>query len=145
VITISRTQLIAGLVALAIIGSGAALLLWPSTAASPAKVDLRGTLTLHGKTLHDGAGLCMGQGGYSDITEGAPVTVYDGKGAIIATGQLSRGDDRGWKPTDDTERSNTCWFAFTVTAPHSEFYQVEVSHRGKVTTDSDQVELTLGG
>jgi hypothetical protein len=143
VITISRTQLIAGLAALAIIGTAAALL-WPSTATNPATVDLHGTLTLHGKTLHDGAGLCMGQGGYSDITEGAPVTVYDGKGAIIATGELGRGDDRGWKPTDDTERSNTCWFAFTVTAPHSDFYQVEVSHRGKVTADGNNVALTLG-
>lgn len=145
-ITISRTKLIAGLAALAAIGTAAALLLWPSTAANPANADLHGTLTLHGKTLHDGQGLCMGQGGYSDITEGAPVTVYDSRGTIVATGQLGRGDDRGWKPTDDTERSNHCWFTFTVQAPRSDFNQVEVSHRGKVTVDSKagEVELALG-
>lgn len=132
----------------AAVATGVTWLVWPSSAAE--RFDLTGALELHGKTLHDGSGLCMGQGGYSDIAESAPVSVYDGTGSVIGTGRLARGDDHGWTPNDSTERSNQCWFAFTVSVPGSDFYQVEVSHRGKLTVSqsdarSGKVELALGG
>lgn len=140
-----RTYATAGLAAAAVIGAGT-WALWPASADS---LTVKGSLELQGKVLHSGSGQCMGQGGYDDIAQGAPVTVYSGSGEVLATGQLGRGDDHGWTPNDDTERSNQCWFTFTVSVPRSDFYQVEVSHRGKQAysrsdVNGGTVALTLG-
>jgi hypothetical protein len=85
---------------------------------------------------------CSGSGGYSDIDTGSSVTVYDGSGAVVATGMLGSGR---------ASSSSTCEFAVTVpnVPAGSDFYQVEVSHRGKVTVEgrrleTDGVSLTLG-
>lgn len=85
-----------------------------------------------------GAGGCEGRGGYSDMTEGANVTVYDAAGRVIGAGALEAGERLG----------STCRWAFSVPGvPVSPFYQVEVSHRGKATVqqgDVSDVELSLG-
>lgn len=143
----TRRWLIVAATGALIAAAGVTWLVWPSSATD--RFDLAGTLLLNGRTSHDGSGGCVGSGGYSDITEGAPVTVYDSTGTVIATGQLGGGDDRGWTPTADTERSNQCWFTFTVSVPNADFYQVEVSHRGKQTykrsqAQSGSIALTLG-
>jgi hypothetical protein len=89
---------------------------------------------------------CRGTGGYDDITEGAQVTVYDSAGKIVATDQLGAGTPGG--QALDLPPSN-CTFPITMKVPGSDFYAVEVSHRGKVTFSRAQVEsgdvaLTIG-
>lgn len=84
------------------------------------------------------SGGCEGHGGYDDMTEGADVTVYDANGQVIGASSLEGGQRAG----------SRCRWAFTVEGVTvSPFYQVEVSHRGKVTVQKDDVgvvELTLG-
>lgn len=86
----------------------------------------------------DGSGGCEGKGGYSDMAEGANVTVYNATGAVVGSGYLLGGQPSGLN----------CKWQFTVESlPQSPFYQVEVSHRGKVTVQSGEVtsvSLTLG-
>ncbi|MFD9124545.1 hypothetical protein [Kitasatospora sp. NPDC059571] len=94
-----------------------------SPSPSAASFNLTGTMTLNQETLQSGS--CSGRGGYSDISDGTAVTVYDGGGQVVATGHLTAGISVGL----------ACEFSVFVSGvpagPH--FYQVEVSHRGKVT------------
>ncbi|MET9603575.1 hypothetical protein ABZZ17_00770 [Streptomyces sp. NPDC006512] len=101
------------------------------------------TFTLTGKmALSDSDGFlslsgggCAGKGGYKDIRAGASVTVYDDAGKVVATGSLGAGAREGL----------TCDFPVTVTGvpTGARFYQVEVSHRGKVTVPKE--EAMAGG
>lgn len=81
---------------------------------------------------------CKGVGGYDDIVGGASVTAYNSAGDIIGTSSLGGGVAVG----------KNCMFPFEVTGlEESDFYQVEVSHRGKVTVakaNLDYVGLSLG-
>lgn len=85
---------------------------------------------------------CQGTGGYEDMTRGASVTVYDSSGKVIGTAGLLPGVRKGEQPVF------RCEWAFEVTdLPESDFYQVEVSHRGRSTVQRDGMEavaLTLG-
>ena len=90
-------------------------------------------------TAQDGA--CQGTGGYSDIGEGAGVTVTDGAGTVLATGSLSGGGGTAYE----------CNFNFAIEVPDADFYRVEVSHRGEMTYSRQQMDegwwmifLTLG-
>jgi hypothetical protein len=69
---------------------------------------------------------CAGAGGYADVREGAPVTVADATGTVVATGSLGPGR---------ATSSATCSFLFTLPAvpAGSPFYLVEVGHHGAVT------------
>jgi len=81
-----------------------------------------------------------GDGGYSDIRQGAAVTVKDAAGKTLALSQLGAGVPDG----------SACRFDFTVSdVPAGEkFYGVEVSRRGVVQYTEDQmragVTLSLG-
>src|SRR5206468_324064 len=88
-------------------------------------------------------GTCFGEGGYSDIGAGTGVNVYDQSGAIVAVGQLASG--RG-------SYSSGCTLTFSVpdVPSGSKFYQVEVSHRGKMNLSAQDAKAgaaayTLGG
>lgn len=105
---------------------------------------LHGTFVLSdisGVDLHDD-GSCSGTGGYSDIAEGASVQVYDAAGKVLAVGALE----------SSTGIELVCGFEFSVpeVPTGEEFYQVEVTHRGKITVTAEEakageVALTLGG
>ncbi|MFJ8201315.1 hypothetical protein [Streptomyces sp. NPDC096152] len=60
------------------------------------------------------------------------MTVYDSAGKVVATGELGTG-----KPN-----SAACVFRVAVTGvpDGSTFYQVEVSHRGKITVSSAEAQ-----
>jgi hypothetical protein len=60
------------------------------------------------------------------------VTVYDSAGKVVATGSLGTG-----KP-----KSAGCVFPVSVAGVPggSKFYQVEVSHRGKITVSSAEAK-----
>ncbi|GLZ37749.1 hypothetical protein [Actinokineospora sp. NBRC 105648] len=108
----------------------------------PQRFTLRGTFELHaGSSMTRGSGnTCAGTGGYSDIASGTSVTVYDGSGTVLGVDYLGTPLAVG----------SICTFQFgvAVTAGH-DYYQVEVSHRGKITvTEADakagKVSATLG-
>jgi hypothetical protein len=108
--------------------------------AKPATFTLRGTFELNeGSTRIDSG--CEGYRGYNDIAKGAGVTVYNAVGAVVAKGELG----------DSTYTGSVCAFKlFVVDVPDGEkFYQVEVTHRGKITVPAEdakagRVALTLG-
>jgi hypothetical protein len=106
--------------------------------ASPAKHTVTGTLTLVDASAGFTSGSsCAGSGGYSDITPGNNVTVYDGKQNIIATSTLGHG----------TGTFGACVLTFTVPdVPDEAFYKVEVSHRGGLSfskTDMQAANWTV--
>lgn len=69
-------------------------------------------------------GNCNGTGGYTDLAAGTSITVYDNTGAVISVGNLSAGSDTG----------DACIFAWSIpNVPKSNFYKVEISHRGQLT------------
>lgn len=109
-----------------------ALLLTGCGTPAVAAHDISGSLDLSGSDSFSTSGAnCSGDGGYSDIDEGAQVTVKDQAGALIATGALKAGVADG----------STCTFPFTVKAvPDATFYSVEVSHRGALNYSSAQMK-----
>jgi hypothetical protein len=106
-----------------------------------ATITLTGSMTLFDTDLQSYGGGCSGRGGYSDIAEGASVTIYDDAGKIVGAGHLGH---------SSMSSSGGCTFDFSVDVPDGKpFYQVEVTHRGKVTypaadVKAGTVELSLG-
>lgn len=127
-------------------------------APKPTMMTLSGTMTvtsIHGSDTSgssvevDSDGTCSVSGGYDDVNAGTAVTVYDKTGTIIATTSL--GDGVGTATEQDSEFPDiyigSCALPFSVQVPISDFYQVEVSHRGRITVskaEAGDVEATLG-
>ena|GEM_PF-2469736 len=86
-------------------------------------------------------------GGYSDIDEGAQVTIKDESNKLIATGKLGKG------ATADIGFGGACAFPFSVTnVPTATFYTIEVGSRKGITYSAKeiqdknwQVNISLGG
>lgn len=97
------------------------------TSAEAATFDLTGTFTLTDASLDES---CQGSGGYHDIQSGTAVTVYNQAGAVDATGSLAAGRYKA--------ATNSCEYSVDVVGvpDDSKFYQVEVSHRGKITVSA---------
>lgn len=98
---------------------------------------LRGSLTLKDPVALDpNHVVCSGSGGEGDIVQGATITVYDAGGKVVGSGSLGSGR----YASDDSVAP--CVFRFSVpnVPGGSKFYQVEVSHRGKVTFSADEVK-----
>ena len=116
----------------------------PTTESKPGRFELNGTFKLQdGVSRLTAAGSCAGSGGYHDIASGTQVTVYSSAGEVLATGII------------DTPlyiaSTNSCNFHLKVTdvPDNYDYYQVEVSHRGKIAVShseakSGTVNLTLG-
>lgn len=88
-------------------------------------------------------------GGYSDIGPGASVTVKDEAGAIIAIGKLEDGTAvESFSGFGETHFA--CLYEFSIPdVAISDFYSIEVTHRGDVNftrgdVESGTVHLTLG-
>ncbi len=123
---------------------------------SPIPVDLRGTIQITGNYMGGGRDdslgwedpQCFGRGGYDDIGAGTSVTVYDANGKIVGTGALDVGSLVVRKDADYEDWfTGVCEFAFAVSVPPSDFYQVEVSHRGRSTVqlaEAGNVTLSIG-
>jgi len=134
--------IVAGVAAAGLVAGVAAA----ASAASVMYVEGTFTLTDSGSSYYYGSSFtpgrsCEGDGGYSDIQAGTSVTVSDATGRVIATGALSGGM---------ATSSSVCAFTFTVPdVPAGEdFYRLEVSHRGTLTYDADELAagpmVTLG-
>ena len=97
-------------------------------------------------------GACVTDDGYSDISDGAQVTVEDSTGKAIALGTLQAGHvSELFGPGTAVEgMAYRCVFGFTVNDVPAEekIYSVEVSHRGKVNFTREKlngpIALTLG-
>jgi hypothetical protein len=125
-------------------GPGPALLFASSSTGSDSTANtftLVGTFSLYGTSSTSG-GSCHGTGGYGDIADGASVTVYDAAGKVDAVGAIT-------KP----QQAGVLGCTFSVMVPNvpsgERFYQIEVTHRGKVTVTADdakagRVALSLG-
>lgn len=100
------------------------------------KVDVAGVFMLNDSdsALQN----CEGQGGYSDIFPGTSVTIRDEQGKIVGSTSLGRGESFG----------DYCLYTIAPTqVSSSNFYTVEVSHRGQVTLEKDELgsmSLSLG-
>ncbi|WP_060711745.1 hypothetical protein [Pseudonocardia sp. HH130629-09] len=98
---------------------------------------MNGTSSLYSSSSY---GSCRLSSGYDDIVAGTAVTVRDSAGRIAGVGALGSG----------TGSSYGCTFSFVVDdIPASDFYTVEVGHRGEVTfTDAavrnGDIQLSLG-
>ena len=134
--------LVGAIVALIAVGVG---IFVATSSSSSSKVGIGGTMTLNddSQSWLIGEPCGGGTGGYSDIREGASVTVRNEKGEILATGGLQEGFGVG---------EHACLFGFAVgKVPKAKFYSVEVSHRGAITEPATDVKkgiltfaLTLG-
>jgi hypothetical protein len=105
-------------------------------AVMPDTITISGIVTLtddSGFVGHSTGGTCSGTGGYDDLALGTSVTVYDGSSAIIGGGYVNAA----------TYNGNACVLSFDVPEIPSGkgFYQVEISHRGKISEDEKNVEL----
>lgn len=105
----------------------------PSKSASPAakKLTIAGdfTLQLTEFAWDKNPPTCWGRNGYDDIRQGAQVVITDSTGATVGVGQLSAGE-----PSVVSDRATKCVLRWQVPdiPDGSDFYAVEVSHRGKV-------------
>lgn len=117
-----------------------------TAAASPTEElnKLFGTLTLQDYNGIDFEGQrfegasCTGRGGYSDIQQGAQVVVKDGSESILAVDSLDRGQQDA---LIDGGSVYYCKFTFYVDAiPTTDFYSIEVSHRGALTYSAAEME-----
>lgn len=80
---------------------------------------------------------CDGNGGYSDLSVGADVTVRGSDGDVVGTGEVVSSE--AVKQSNASVRQ--CRFNFVVeNLPRSEFYSVEVAHRGEVTYSFEDLE-----
>lgn len=100
----------------------------PETTTEPETFDASGVLRLtDGDYVTSDVGdPCQGLGGFSDMHEGAPVTVLDASGQQVGLGELGPGRlEKGW----------TCAFGFTVPGiPSADtLFSIEVAGRGGVT------------
>lgn len=96
---------------------------------------VRGTMELVDKDASWVPGSsCEGSGGYDDIGSGTQVVVKDAKDEIIATGSLGPGT---------ATTAIQCEFAFEIKdVPESDFYSIEVSHRGAITYSLEKMNLS---
>lgn len=129
-----RRGLLAGVVVGAcLVGAAWGITALLSSVTGPGAFTLQGSMELndYGGVRTTGSS-CAGKGGYSDIRTGASVTVYDSANAVVASGRL----------VSSTPISRGCRFDIEVpdVPAGEEFYQVEVSHRGKVTVSAQDAE-----
>lgn len=132
----------------AAVGAGLALLL---AGCGGGDETITGSIQIFGQSdsVTSSGDTCSGAGGYDDIEEGAQVTVKDGDGDLLATADLGPGE-----VTDEdnsTDSFTQCDLPFTVDVPASDFYVIEVSHRGEISYSREElekknwkVELSLG-
>lgn len=129
----------------------------PTPAAPPAPFTVTGAIVVPADILSSGQAVgesCATDDGYGDIQAGAQVTVKDAAGTVVAVGRLQAGTVADLYGEGDMPAllgyASKCTFAFNVTnvPAGQQIYSVEVSHRGELRYDRDQLDqplaLTLG-
>lgn len=105
-------------------------------------INVHGTLDIaaSGYTDDNSGNTCAGSDGMDDIQPGAQVEIEDNSHKTVALTTLGDGTDQG----------GTCEFEFTAKVkPGSDFYRIQVTHRGWVTFTAKQLAegpaLQIGG
>jgi len=128
----SKRPLVLAVIGVAVVAVAAAAAMASGSAESH---TVTGSIELHSSSssyLSEGES-CSGVGGYSDMNEGAQVTLRNGKDESLAIGQLGSG------VYDSTSRA--CVFKYTLTnVPKEDFYRVQVSHRGELEYSYDDMQ-----
>lgn len=76
---------------------------------------------------------CHGTGGFDDISNGAQVVVSDGNGKVLGTSMLTNAT---------TQARTRCRLEYRVPGlPKVAFYQIEVTHRGKIVKSFHDLDL----
>ena len=126
-----------------------AVLVSPASAAAKTH-NLAGTITLEGQTsdalAHDLAvgGVCTGIGDFTDVHQGASVTIRNGSGRIIKVAPLGGG--RASRPGDPY---SGCVFAFNVKVSDTCCYVIKTPDGEEITYSKsalsrDKWQVTLG-
>ncbi|MFJ3089053.1 hypothetical protein [Streptomyces sp. NPDC086838] len=118
-----------------VVGAGAVGGAWAysnSGTDEPETFTLTGVFALTDSFVRTEGEHCQGRDGYDDIADGTSVTVYDADGGVAATGSIAKSKYSPFR----------CTFRVAVKdVPKGEkFYQVEVSHRGKVQLTAKEAE-----
>lgn len=106
------------------------------TIAKPPVYQVKGAVRLIDSKIRGTDDYCYGSGGYSDIKGAMPVTIRDGKGNILATGNT----ESGKRPSG--KYSNViCKFSFKVNdVPKTDFYSVEIGRRGQINYSYEEMQ-----
>jgi hypothetical protein len=134
-----RIVLAVGAVVL-VAGAGGAFF---ATRPGPAKDHrLTGTLVLSNNEVPDP---CNPSDTYSDVSDGAPITVQDDNDKILARGSLDKGilGEVPFDPTAGfsrtTELHKVCRHSFAVVVPETGFYRFTIGKRNIAYTKKDLV------
>ncbi|MEA5421492.1 hypothetical protein VB712_19900 [Spirulina sp. CCNP1310] len=96
------------------------------------KYTIKGSVTLIDSDIEGTDDHCYGTGGFGDIRTNMPVTIRDGEGTILATGETGSGKK---------ESIVTCIFEFEVSEiPKVDFYSIEVGRRGQLNYSFQELE-----
>ena len=98
----------------------------------PEKQVLTGEFTLNDEDIIGTGDHCFGTGGYDDFGPGMNVTVRDGNGSIIASGDTVS--------SDAFPDNYSCTVEFAVEVDDVEFYAIEVGHRGELSYSKEELE-----
>ncbi len=118
------------------------------TPLSPPPAVLKGSVTvIQAGNLAGSSNTCYASGGYSDMSEGRQVIVYDDQQKVIGTGALQAGRPLGTDPNPvlgGTRSYYGCEFPFEIgNLPRPPFYQVEIGRRGRQTIQQADVDKPL--
>jgi hypothetical protein len=104
--------------------------------------EVTGVLEVHDSDATGSGDTCTLSDGYDDISEGTTVEITDGTGKVIGIGSLDR--PARIANSIDNALTSGCSFTFYVDkVSKTAFYNVEVSHRGKVGYSYDQMVANL--
>lgn len=101
------------------------------------RATLTGTMVLEDGFELDGDDRCSGTGGYSDVREGAQLTVSDESGTVLGVAEFSPGNVDPYDVGDES----FCQFAFVAAGlPRADFYVFELGRRGDLTYSLGDME-----
>lgn len=99
------------------------------------------SISAHGTMeLDDFTGDCVSDAGFSDITDGAQVTVTNSSGTVIGNGTLSYDTNQSSAQSNIQPGMSVCIYRFAVTVPGGlSRYGITISHRGTIWFTSAQM------
>ena len=135
-----RIVIVAGAVVLVVVAGGAFF----ATRPKPAKDHkLIGTLVMSHNYVPDA---CNPNDTFSDVSDGAPITVSDDNDKVVAKGSLDKGVP-GEVPFDPTagfsrttQLNRICRHSFTVVVPDMSFYRIVIGKRAINYSKKDLVQ-----
>lgn len=125
-----RRNLLALVLGAAVVVLAAVLLVVLLPRGGPAAATQTVTVKFHLDDYDTAYAGCHGQGGYSDIGPGTPVTVRNASGEVLGAAALGAG-----KASSNGVQASSCDWTVTIDGVRSgeSFYSAEVGKRGAIT------------